>query len=398
MVLTVGAGPYLSDSHELMREVAEVVERHTDRLKVRVLATRDSSQNITLLNDKKVDLATIRSDTPVISSVRLVANLFPDYFQLLVRGQSDIRTVRDLIGKQVAIPPFGTDEFRSFWVISDHYDLPITAVKWRSLTFEQAANAFQAGQIDAIFTVRSLRDRRLLDLFEDAKLKNIPIRYVEIDQTEAIAVKRPFLETGRIPKGVFSGDGPTPMRDMLSSAVERALVSRQDVSAEAIAVLTQILFEHRLDLTIRFALASAISKPETAEGLNVPLHEGAQRFYDRNEPSFLQENAEPLALMVTVMAMLGSAMLALRSRLMSRQKNRMDSYNYVLLDIAERANSISDPEGLRVLKKEMFAILENVVRALDTDEVTEEGFQSFSLLWESVREILNERGAELKGD
>ena len=85
--------------------------------------------------------------------------------------------------------------------------------------------------------------------------------------------------------------------------------------------------------------------------------------------------------------------------------NRPDKANSVtpdmlgeIADIAERANSISDPEGLRVLKKEMFAILENVVRALDTDEVTEEGFQSFSLLWESVREILNERGAELKGD
>jgi hypothetical protein len=29
--------------------------------------------------------------------------------------------------------------------------------------------------------------------------------------------------------------------------------------------------------------------------------------------------------------------------------------------------------------------------ALDTDEITDEGFQSFSLLWESVREMLNER-------
>lgn len=70
----------------------------------------------------------------------------------------------------------------------------------------------------------------------------------------------------------------------------------------------------------------------------MPLHEGAQRFCDRDEPSFLRTNAKPLALMVTVIAMLGSVMLALRSRLMTRQKNRMDSYNYVLLDIAERAN------------------------------------------------------------
>ncbi len=396
MVLTVGAGPYLSDSYELMREVAEVVARHTDRLVVRVVPTRDSSRNITLLNEGKVDLVTIRSDTPVISSVRLIANLFPDYFQLLARRDSNIRVVRDLIGKKVAIPPFGTDEFRSFWIIGDHYDLPISEVKWESMSFARASREFQAGTIDAVFTVRSLRDRRLLNLFEDAKLKNLPIRYLEIDQAEAIAVKRPFLQAGLIPKGVFAGDGPTPGRDTLSSAVQRVLVTRDDVDADAIAELTRILFEHRLDLTIRFALASAIGQPDTERGLSVPLHAGAQRFYDRDEPSFLQENAEPLALMVTVIAMLVSAMLALRSRLMTRQKNRMDSYNYVLLDIAERANAVSDPQALRRLRAEMFSTLENVVRALDTDEVTEEGFQSFSLLWESVREMLNERDVELK--
>lgn len=263
------------------------------------------------------------------------------------------------------------------------------------MPFEQAAGDLLAGRLDAVFTVRSLRDRRLLDLFDDAKLKNIALRYLEVDQAEAIAVKRPFLATGHMPKGTFAGDRPTPSRDIMTPVVERVLVTRNDVDANAIAELTRILFEHRLDLTIRFALASAIRQPDTTRGLSVPLHEGAARFYARDEPSFLQQNAEPIALVVTLTAMLGSGLLALRSRLVIRQKNRMDSYNFVLLDIGERANKATEPDRLRELKREMFALLENVVRALDTDEVTEEGFQSFSLLWESVREILNERSAEL---
>ena len=395
MVLTVGAGPYLSDSHELMREVAEVVERHTDRLKVRVLATRDSSQNITLLNDKKVDLATIRSDTPVISSVRLVANLFPDYFQLLVRGQSDIRTVRDLIGKQVAIPPFGTDEFRSFWVISDHYDLPITAVKWRSLTFEQAANAFQAGQIDAIFTVRSLRDRLLLNLHEDAILKRQNLKLITIDQAPAISVKRPFLRADTIPKGTFAGDPAVPSRDTLSSVVSRTLVSREDVDGELMRELTSILFENRLDLVIRFALASAIRRPDPSVGLSIPLHDGSEAYFNRDQPSFLQENAEPIALVLTVAGILFSGLLTLRARLTSGQKNRMDSYNYMLLEIGDRARNSNKKSELKQLRRDLYQILETVVRALDTDEVTEEGFQSFSLLWESVREMIKDREQDL---
>ena len=42
--------------------------------------------------------------------------------------------------------------------------------------------------------------------------------------------------------------------------------------------------------------------------VSLPTHPGAQAFYDRDKPSFIQENAEPLALMVTVFAMLLSSL------------------------------------------------------------------------------------------
>ena len=95
--------------------------------------------------------------------------------------------------------------------------------------------------------------------------------------------------------------------------------------------------------------------------------------------------------------MLISGLLALRSRFSATQKNRLDSYNYQLLDIAEEAQKSTAMSELKHLKKELFSILETVVKALDTDDVTEEGFQSFSLLWESVRETINDRVGELKG-
>ena len=390
VVLTVGAGPYRSDSHQLMREVAEVVERHSDTIRLDVRATSDSSRNISLLNAGALDLVTIRSDTPVLSDVRIVADLFADYFQIIARNDRSIRSVNALVGKRVAVPPFGTDEFRSFWAIGDHYNLPIEGVRWISLPFDRAAGDLLDGRIDAIFTVRSLRDRRLLDLFEDASLKRLPLNFVEIAQGQAIAIKRPFLGVGEIPEGSFAGENPTPSRDIATSTVRRLLVTREDVDAGAIRELTRILFEHRLDLTIRFALASQVRVPDASEGLNSPLHAGAQSYYDRDQPSFIQENAEPLALGVTLTAMLLSGLFALRSNLVRRQKNRMDSYNYLLLDIADKARTASSVVEITALKNEMFSLLETVVRALDTDEVTDEGFQSFSLLFESVREMLED--------
>ncbi len=393
--LVVGSGPFNSDSYQLMAEVTDVVSRHSDWLSIEVRQTRDSSQNISLLNTRDVDAATIRSDTPVINDVRMIANLFPDYFQIITRSDRAIFQVTDLIGKRIAIPRFGTDEFRSFWIIGDHYDLPIGKVKWLAMDFEDATNKLLAGEVDAVFTVRSLRDRVLLNLFEDAALKKQQLRFLQIDQAEAIAIKRPFLKTGRVPKGAFLGQGPTPRGNTITATVDRVLVTREDLDPEVIRELTRILFEHRLDLTIRFALASAIQRPDFNAGLGIPLHEGSEQFFTRDEPSFIQENAEPLALMVTVFAMLVSSLLALRSRLVSGQKDRMDTYNYALLDIAELARNTNERQEIERLKTELFAILEKAVIALDVDEVTDKGFQSFSLLWESVREVVHERLDEL---
>ena len=170
VVLSVGAGPYRSDSHELMKEVADVVARHSDTIRLKVIATSDSSRNISLLNADKVDMATIRSDTPVVNAVRMVADLFPDYFQIITRRDRGIDTVPDLGGKRIAIPRFGTDEFRSFWIVGDHYDLPIEKMDWKVMQFGAASQALLSGKVDALFTVRSLRDRLLINLFEDAEL------------------------------------------------------------------------------------------------------------------------------------------------------------------------------------------------------------------------------------
>ncbi len=396
MRLTVATGPLGSDAYVLMREVAEVVIRHSDTLRLSVRPTIDASQNIALLNRGEIDTAVIRSDTPVVSDVRVIANLYPDIMHVISRSETGIRSVNDLARASVSIPPFGTDAFRSFWVLGDHYDLSIDTMDWDAEPFAKGAERLLNGNVDALFATRSLRDAKLIRLFEDAQLKGLRLRLVPVRQASAIAVKRPFLEPAMIPAGTYTGATPVPGMDLPTPSVDRILVSRENISDDAIRELTRILFEHRLDLTIRFSLASAIAQPDQSRGLSVPLHDGAEAFYLRNEPSFIQENAEPLALMVTVATLLISSLFALRSRLNAGQKNRADIYNYQILDIQKRAFLEDDVQELHALKIELADVLQTVVIALDTDEVSDEGFQSFSILWEAVRESINDRITQLR--
>ena len=389
-IVKIGAGPRFSDSFDLMTEIADVVKRHAPDIEIEVLPTRDSSENISLLNSGKIDLATVRSDTPFAEKMRLIAVLFGDYFQIITRDDTLIRRVPQLRDKTIAVPRFGTDEFRSFWVISDHYNIPINSVKWRSMDFESASEQLLDGEVDGMFTVRSLRDRNLLNLFEDADIKHVKLRLIPIDQAEAMTLKRPFLGAGTIPFGAFSGEKPVPQSDVQTTTVNRQLVTTVDLDPEIARRITEVIFEYRSDLAIRFALASAIRKPDITTGQGLPIHRGADQYFMRNEPSFLQENAEPLALIVTIIAMFVSALYALRASYISAQKNKMDTYNIDLLNLAARAENSVSLDEIEEIKRSLFSNLETVVMAFDRDAISNAGFQSYSRLWDSIRDVVLE--------
>ncbi len=393
--LTVSAGPQGSDAHTLMTEISEVLVRHSETLRLDVRSSLNSSVNISRLHEGQTDLATIESNTPAYANVQLVVDLFSDYFLMITRAENRIYNVADLPGNKVAIPEEGSSGSRSFWSVIDHYRVPPESFRSVSTERAKASELFLTGQVDSLFVVSSLRDPFLLGFFEEARLRGIGMRFVPIEQANAMALKRPFFEPVTIVRGAFDGAGPLPVKDIITPSLHRLLVARADIDEEAIRELVRVIFENKLDLLIRMPLSASIEGTNSKAAASLSFHPGAQAYYDRNEPSFIQENAEPLALMVTVIAMLISTLLALRRSLSNKAKNRADVYNDRLLEISSQARRSSDVTELKAMKDEMSDVLKTVVHALDTDQVTEEGFQSFAFLWRSVRDMINERLKEL---
>jgi hypothetical protein len=152
--------------------------------------------------------------------------------------------------------------------------------------------------------------------------------------------------------------------------------------------LTELLFQRRRELVIRTPLAGFIAAPDRAVGTFIPVHDGAQRYYDRDQPSYIQENAEPLALGLTLFVLLGSGLLQLTT---SRRKRRIDRYNNDVLVLYSEARGTRDPAQLRVYREQLMSILGRVVDDAEEGRITEEGFNLFSFTWRAV----DQRFAEL---
>lgn len=390
--LAVAAGPRDGEAFVLAEALARVARSVPPQLEIEVLETAGSSENMRLVETGRVDLATVQADNEVLPRAALVAPLYPDSFQLLVRESSGIRSVSDLAGHRIAIPPEGGGQFRSFWFLAAHYGLDPSTVTALPMSASAANFAMLEGAVDAAFRVRAPGNASVLELIDAA-----PVRLVPIRQGAALGLKQPALGPGTIPAGSYRGHPPLPERELETVTVSRLLVARLGLEEEVVRRITSLLFEQRTALVAVTPLAGFVTTPDRMATTSMPVHPGAQRYYDREKPTFWERNARALAPLLSILALLFSGALALRARFQRAQKDRADRYNLELMRISEEARGSREAGELLKLRDELHRILRTVLEDLEHDRVTREEFDFFSFSWQAadtvVRDELARRGA-----
>ncbi len=375
----LAAGPRNGESFQLASVIAQVFNNAKRHTRIDVFETSGSAENIRLLEAGQVDFATLQADTRVGDSVNAVASLYFDAYQLIVKASSDIQDFEGLRGHRVAIGPVGSGQFESFWFVAEHYGLTMDQLTALPISEDAANFAMIMGQVDAVFKVRAPGNLSISELVREHPMRLVPIR-----QSEALSLKRPAISRGVIPLGSYKGAPPLPRSDQTTTVLERLLVARAEVDSDLVQALTRLLFESRSKLIALNKLAGFIS-PVNSEGrISIPVHLGAQRYYDREKPDFWQQNTRLLASLLYVVAILTSAGLALRSHMMRRRKIRIGHYNEKLMEIAEQVRHAPSPETLYQLKDQLVKMLQRVVHDLNSDRVSQEEFEHFSFTWQAV--------------
>ncbi|MEM7424651.1 MAG: TAXI family TRAP transporter solute-binding subunit [Pseudomonadota bacterium] len=385
--IAIAAGPRNGQAFKLMSALQEVARRHAPEIVMDVYETRGSLENAQLLGRGSVQLATTQADQATSADTRMVAELFPDTFQLIVRPESGIRSLGDLAGKRLALPPEESGEFKAFWFLAGHYGLRPADIQTVSGTDKTISWVFLNGDVDALFRVRPTGDPGLFELIDAVNGRVLPI-----SQAKALQQRQPALQAGTIPLGAYRGRPPVPAEDLPTVAVKLLLAVRDDVPENVVFALTSILFERRRELVTYEPLAGSVSEPARSAGTFVPLHAGARQFYDRNQPSFLQENAEPIALIVSIIVVLGSILMQLASL---RRKREMDRYNGELMALAEKARHAGSLETIDQCDEELSDFVPRIVAATRNGHISAEQFDLFHFTYDAVEDAIRDRETQL---
>ena len=364
------------------------VENHYRNISINLYETQGSMQNARLLSDGAVDVAITELELISGSDIRFISQIFPATYHLVVQVDSGIEKIADLQGMRVSVPPLDSEEYRLFAELLEHYGIADHNIYLFPGTYKAGEWLFRAGAVDAVFRIRAAGDEQIRKL-----LRETDGRLVEIDHADALKLNNPALEPAKVPAGAYSGNPPIPVTNLDTVALRRALLAGVRTDDVVVNALTSALFEYRRELTERVPLAGNISAPTQSEGISLPLHNGARQYFEREEPNFIQENAEPLALILSVVIGLASASVHFSNR---ANRKRMDGFNRQLVVLAEKARSANSFEELDKYDGHLGEFFGRIIEASEEGKVNAQEFSIFKFAFQATEDAIRDREFQLR--
>ncbi|WP_084349570.1 TAXI family TRAP transporter solute-binding subunit [Moraxella oblonga] len=259
--------------------------------------TGASVENLNLLNQKKVEMAFVMSDSlsdavngvgsfnQKMDNVSQVAALYPNFVQIVTSKKSGINTISDLKGKRIAVGAQNSGVELASRALLEGFGITYNDVKVDYLGYAEAADALKSGKLDAAFLTSGLPNSSLMELQQGFDLQIVAI---PADQLAQIAKTKTFFTVNNIPKGTYGNDADIP-----TAAILNALVVRSDLSENDVYLATKALFENLPKLQTAHQAAKDISLATAQQGLVAPLHPGAKRYYDEVAATATQTDTKP---------------------------------------------------------------------------------------------------------
>jgi TRAP transporter TAXI family solute receptor len=206
-----------------------------------------------------------------LTKLRGLATIYRNYVQIVVSEASGIKTLADLKGKRVSVGPkqSGTElNARAIFAAAGISYMDFARTDY--LPFGQSAKLIERGSLDATLQSAGLSVDSIRQL-----ATSVPIRLLKIPEAVVTKIGDPTFVPAVIPQRTYEGQ----TEDVETAAIFNFLVTREGLSADTVYAMTKALFSNLGQLVQTHPAASGISLRDAVNGMPVPLHPGAERYY-----------------------------------------------------------------------------------------------------------------------
>jgi TRAP transporter TAXI family solute receptor len=249
-----------------------------------VQATKASVENLQLLQQGKGEIAFTLGDSldaawkgdeeagfkSPLKKLRGITAIYPNYVQIVASKDSGIKTLADLKGKRLSVgaPKSGTElNARAILAAAGMTYKDLGKIEY--LPFAESVELMKNRQLDATLQSAGLGVASLRDL-----ATSVEITVVEVPAAVVDKAGPPFVKVS-IPANTYTGQTAA----VPAAAVVNYLVTHEGVKEETVYQMTKAVFDSLPDLAAAHAAARSIKLESALEGMPVPLHPGAARYF-----------------------------------------------------------------------------------------------------------------------
>lgn len=251
-------------------------------------STNGSVDNARAIGDRALESGLIQMDitywaylgggiSPAIgpyTNIRVIANLYPEAMQVVVRADGGITGIGELRGKRVAIGKEGSGTLINALAVLEAYGLTLDDFEPAHLTLGQASDGLRNSELDAFFQVAGAPADAVAELAEHTDIVLLPI---DGEEAGDLLAKYKFFTATEIDGDVYEGVGRTS-----TLSVGAVWVADLGVDADLVYNITKALWHPnaRALLDNAHPIGKLIRLESALDGIAVPLHPGAARYYD----------------------------------------------------------------------------------------------------------------------
>ena len=275
-----GTGGIYNEAANSIKSIADA----DGTLKIETKTTAGSAANVRLLSQNYLDAAIVQSDiahdafngennfekSGSLEGYSAVVGMFTEACHIVVRKDSDINSVDDLLGKTVSIGEEESGSELNAKQILSAYGLNSKMVKEKNLNYADAAKQLQNGEIDAAFFTLGLNATVVEELS-----KQCDIKLIGIDDAAVKKLKNTYSYVDcKIPKNTYHGQSD----EVGTVAVKAVLIVNDRLSVEQVKKLTQLVFDNAQELQLTVSADVDITLEKAVEGVKIPFHKGAAEY------------------------------------------------------------------------------------------------------------------------
>ena len=209
-----------------------------------------------------------------LKNLRAIANLFPESLQLVVRDDSAIRTLADLRGKRVSLGQPASGTLADARVVLAAAGLTEKDMMAEYLRPGVAAANVKDGTLDGFFVIGGVPVPAIRDLAAET-----PVRLIPVDGDVFAKMRESSASYRRsvIPSATYPGISV----EIPSIGFDALWIVSADAPEDLIYAITKALWNDATQrlLEARDPLGRQVRLKDALDGLAVPLHPGARRFY-----------------------------------------------------------------------------------------------------------------------